>query len=362
MLPALNLMTEGTTCFNLPENGQYSHLTGDDAETQTHSSTGGDEVTYLRIGQDLPVSSDSESLNFTSSRIQRLEGLEKCSKLKTLSLVTNYITKIENLNTLAHLNELELYQNRIQVIEGLTPLYNLRVLDLSFNQIRKIENLSTLVNLEKLYLSNNKITKIEGLDALKNLKLLELGSNRIRTIEGLSSLTKLEELWLGKNKITSMLFPPFLHLRVLSLQSNRLENWDGTLCTNCQNLVELYVSNNNISSLPHGLRNLTCMKVLDLSSNKISQIEQLESLEALEDLWMNDNRIEDVKELRFLRGLTDLKTIYLERNPIQSNLGPGYRRMVLDAAPSIVQLDALILNSPLSIDSNSSLGKSAMRK
>ncbi|MFA7070381.1 MAG: leucine-rich repeat domain-containing protein, partial [Sulfurimonas sp.] len=55
---------------------------------------------------------------------------------------------------------------KISKIEGLDKLVNLNELDLSYNKISKIEGLEKLVNLKVLCLSYNKISKIEGLDKL----------------------------------------------------------------------------------------------------------------------------------------------------------------------------------------------------
>ena len=53
------------------------------------------------------------------------------------------------------------------------------------------------------------------------------------------------------------------------------------------------------------------------------------------------NKIPDLKALDTqLRGITTLKTIYLEGNPCQKNDATGYRRKVILALPQATQVDA----------------------
>lgn len=65
-------------------------------------------------------------------------------------------------------------------------LTGLKELNLSFNLIERIENLDTLIHLESLSLYSNKIQKIENLESLENLMILSIGNNLIKTVEGVS--------------------------------------------------------------------------------------------------------------------------------------------------------------------------------
>ena len=79
---------------------------------------------------------------------------------------------------------------------------NLSILSLQSNRLTKIENLDALVNLEELYLSENGLTKIEGLDKLINLKVLDLSINKIERIENIQNLNKVEEFWFNGNNVS----------------------------------------------------------------------------------------------------------------------------------------------------------------
>ena len=85
----------------------------------------------------------------------------------------------------------------ITKLEGLEELVDLCDLDLSYNKIREIKGLEKLVNLEELNLSNNKILEIKGLKTLNNLRILDLSNNRISILpESILELPVLEEIYL----------------------------------------------------------------------------------------------------------------------------------------------------------------------
>lgn len=196
--------------------------------------------------------------------------------------------------------------------------------------------------------------KLPGVWQFTNLKMLELGSNRIRSVPAeISGLINLEELWLGKNKIASMILPPLPALRHLSLQNNRLEQWEPAFFQNLSQLTHLYLGHNNLPDLPAEFALLTNLVEVDLVRNAITKIKAIPELEKLEELWMNDNKIEDLLEIANLSAFKSLKTIYLERNPMQ-DLGnkeqeKRYQEAILKAVPNITQIDAERVSSLSSV-------------
>ncbi|KAL8272377.1 hypothetical protein Esti_003667 [Eimeria stiedai] len=340
----------------------------DDSGTEGVSSS----VHAQRLGVDIPLDQEEEELTLQSARIFKIENLQSMKKLKKLALIANDVSVLEGLEAQGPtLQQLELYQNSIVRIDNIQHLFELLpVTDLSFNKIKRIENLEPLVNLKELYLSSNKITKA-GLQQLKSLpclsctcqkhrsglslstltelRLLELGSNRIREIEGIEQLTELTDLWLGKNKITDMKLPPLRQLERISLQSNRLEAWNVSFFEQCPKVKELYLSHNNLPSPPKEISQQTELTVLDLGCNRVEEVEAVVPLSQLQDLWLNDNRLDTIEKCRCLKDLPALETLYLERNPLQANLGPGYRQAVTDVLPRVSQLDALLLHTSVKV-------------
>ncbi|RDW70637.1 putative protein phosphatase PP1 regulatory subunit Sds22 [Aspergillus mulundensis] len=262
------------------------------------------------------------------------------SRFARLCLRQNQISRIDLPSGLGEtLQELDLYDNLISHLKGLDDFQNLTSLDLSFNKLKHIKNISHLVKLKDLYFVQNRISKIEGLEGLTEIKNLELGANRIREIENLETLSALEELWLGKNKITEMKnLDALSNLRILSIQSNRLTSLSGL--SSLKNLEEIYVSHNAITDLA-GLESNTALRVLDFSNNQVSKLEHLSHLKELEELWASNNQLSSFNEVECeLKDKENLKTVYFEGNPLQTNGPVVYRNKVRLAIPQIMQIDA----------------------
>ena len=315
------------------------------------------ESTEFRLGIDIEVLSDDEEVSVQHMRVKRIENLDKCKQLKKLSIVASCVDEIKGLEQNSELRELELYQGLVKEIRNVGHLTNLRVLDLSFNEIKRIENIDSLINLEKLYLSNNKISLIEGLGNLVNLKVLELGSNKIRSLESscLRNLGKLEELWLGKNKINSIKGDEFSsmrlpNLRQLSLQSNRLTEWNHLLFSHiAPNLENVYFGSNQLPDMdPETLKAVNKDKLveLDISSNCLAQVPQFpEPMSKLEELWLNDNLISYTDSLVTLGTIfPSLRTFYIERNPVQKECPLDCRLTIQrNGPPTLEQMDATMI-------------------
>uniref|UniRef100_A0A0K0F6B8 Protein phosphatase 1 regulatory subunit 7 n=1 Tax=Strongyloides venezuelensis TaxID=75913 RepID=A0A0K0F6B8_STRVS len=300
------------------------------------------DVQYIEFELNEPVNLNEvdegeEMIELINNRLKVFPDVSRFHSLKYLSLRQNLLVEIPELD-IPNLETLDLYDNQITAIKGLDKLTKLRVLDLSQNRIIKIEGLQNLVNLEELFLTYNKIKQIEGLENNIKLTQLELGCNRISKIENISHLTCMKKLHLGKNKIKVMEgFETMTQLEILGLAANRITKIENL--TTLTNLQELHISEQGIESLD-GLENVTSIELLDLSKNMISKISNIELLTNLTDLYLNDNKIEDVQSLNNLGKLKKLETLYLERNPVQTNDPANYRRKVILSIPSLSQLDA----------------------
>jgi protein phosphatase 1 regulatory subunit 7 len=315
-----------------------------------------EESTEFRFGVDIDVHTDDEEIAVQHMRVKKIENLEKCKHLKRLSIVASCVSELERLDNNTELQELEVYQGLLSEIRNIGHLTQLRVLDLSFNNIKKMENLGSLVNLEKLFLSNNKISEIQGLENMTKLKVLELGSNNIRSLDAecLGNLTELEELWLGKNKITSIKgkFSEFRfpRLKQLSLQSNRLTEWNPLLFSHvAPNLENAYFGSNQLPDMDRDTLeavNPDSIAELDLSYNCLTQVPQFpRPMHRMQELWLNDNKMDFVDSLTTLsRIFPSLRTIYIERNPVHRSCSLDCRNTILRNAPqTLEQIDATMI-------------------
>ncbi|KAI1422603.1 hypothetical protein F5Y12DRAFT_607090 [Xylaria sp. FL1777] len=287
-------------------------------------------------------SPDTDEINLIQSRIASIPNLhlERFRNVKRLCLRQNLVQDVEGLSDLAStLEHLDLYDNLISHIRGLDKLTKLKSLDFSFNKIKHIKNISHLTDLTDLYFVSNKISRIEGLDTLVNLRQIELASNRIREIQNLDALKNLEELWLAKNKITEIHGLGGLpKLRLLSIQSNRIS--DLSPLREVPQLEELYISHNALETL-EGLEGNPNLTIIDFSNNTVQSFKGTGGLKNLEEIWASSNQILDLADIeRELADKKNLKTIYLEGNPLQLRQPALYRNKLRLALPQVQQIDA----------------------
>lgn len=82
------------------------------------------------------------------------------------------------------------------------------------------------------------------------------------------------------------------------------------------------------------------LTVMDVGANRITSIpEDIQELTDLEDLWLNDNKVENFSETNHLLPLQNLRTLYLERNPLAKDF--EYRKRLEALLPELDQIDAM---------------------
>ncbi len=99
-----------------------------------------------------------------------------------------------------------------------------------------------------------------------------------------------------------------------------------------------------------GLESLPNLRVLDVSSNQVSDLTGLEALTQLTDLWLNDNAITSLGDLAAAAGGPmggSLTCLYLAGNPAAETAGghAAYRAAVVRMFPKLQQLDDELVKS-----------------
>uniref|UniRef100_H2XKS2 Ig-like domain-containing protein n=1 Tax=Ciona intestinalis TaxID=7719 RepID=H2XKS2_CIOIN len=189
-----------------------------------------------------------------------------------------------------------LSHNIITTIDGLTEWPSLRVLDLSFNTIRGIRS-NTFINqrnLTELYLHKNNITTVNehAFAGLVSLETLSLGRNRIGNgRNGLKYFAPSEVLASNAECIGNL-----SKLRFLDLSRNRINHIKGLAFNGMCQLRTLLLHGNRISNLKDA---------------------SFYSLKALTTLRMDDNRIRSV-DMGWLYDLKSLEKLSLSRNKVNS--------------------------------------------
>eukprot|EP00794_Sanderia_malayensis_P020426 gene20426-22439_t len=94
--------------------------------------------------------------------------------LRKLSLSTNGIEKIANLNGLKNLTILSLGRNNIKNLNGLEAVADtLQQLWISYNYVEKLKGIGVLKKLKVLYMSNNSVKSMDEFIKLADLPNLE---------------------------------------------------------------------------------------------------------------------------------------------------------------------------------------------
>ncbi|KAK3157443.1 hypothetical protein QOZ80_2AG0122380 [Eleusine coracana subsp. coracana] len=151
-----------------------------------------------------------------------------------------------------------------------------------------------------------------------SLRSVNLSSNFIVHISPGSLPKGLHSLDLSRNKITSIEgLRELTKLRVLNLSYNR------------------------ISRIGHGLSNCTAIRELYLAGNKISDVEGLHRLLKLAVLDLSFNKITTAKALgQLVANYHSLLALNLIGNPVQANVGDdALRRAVTGLLPSLAYLN-----------------------
>ena len=134
-------------------------------------------------------------------------SLSTLSQCEHLSMSTNCIEKIANLNGLKNLKILSLGRNNIKSLTGLEAVGDtLQELWISYNYIEKLKGINVLKKLKVLYMSNNSLkdwgefNKLSDLPCLEDLLLVGNPLEEKHTAEGdwrdlaAGKLTKLKKL------------------------------------------------------------------------------------------------------------------------------------------------------------------------
>lgn len=85
------------------------------------------------------------------------------------------------------------------------------------------------------------------------------------------------------------------------------------------------------------LRRMPNVEVLALSINKIRTLVDFASCRRLRELYVRKNEIGDLSEIRHLRALPELTSLWLDENPCTHH--PQYRMTVLRNLPNLEKLD-----------------------
>lgn len=244
----------------------------------------------------------------------------------------------------------------IQDLSALTYCTNLRVLNISGLRINEtsLNQICTLTKLEALIANRCGIQELTAggkpvLDQMINLKMLDLAHNNLTSLDGVLSKDnrygQLEELYLDHNQLTDI-----SALCEVTEQTQKIYNTAGEAeSTYTVNVVKnrapmlrfLTLDDNHLNDEDLiAFSNFKVLKFLSLGNNEITSVSSLSQNRSLLELHLQGNQIEDVRDLRFL---THLESLYLSHNNIR-NVYAGSREINVSYLNYLTKLEILYLN------------------
>jgi len=85
------------------------------------------------------------------------------------------------------------------------------------------------------------------------------------------------------------------------------------------------------------LRQMPNLEILSLSVNKIESLKEFANCGRLEELYVRNNKISDLSELRFLKNLRNLRVLWLSENPCADH--QYYREYIINTLPQLQNID-----------------------
>ncbi|PIC46380.1 hypothetical protein B9Z55_006090 [Caenorhabditis nigoni] len=243
-------------------------------------------------------------------------ALNDLKMLQSIDLEGNNITHLMDTNEVTFESEMKviLRNNKIRRLDknSFRSFRKIRELDISYNQIQTIEDSSfeTVGHMQSLDLSYNKIAYLpRGMlkNFAKTLKTLKLAENMVHaTPEALRDLRNLTHL---------------------NLNGNKLNRIDGDVLRGCKDtLVELFIANNYLENIPHGvLSGMKQLEHLDISKNKIMTLKKPSSLlsittdenSSVRRLNLAGNRINNMSDVHIFEHMPYLTYVDVSFNRIR---------------------------------------------
>lgn len=290
------------------------------------------DLSAYRIFSLAPISdfTNVTKLNLSENTFTDLGTLIVFSDLETLDLSSNNIENVDGMPNLPNLKDLILSRNRISNFDSLVLLDSLEKLDISYSAT-DIQSLPAIKSLKQLNISGDRLTNFDFLEDMRSLKILFASDIKLKTVKidqnNMPLLTipdQMEELYLSGNNISSIDKPllkqisELENLKVLDLSGNQISslsmlvNKEVKAEDKFKNLKVIYVNNNYIRDLDD-IRHFESLEEVYAIGNKIYSLEPIMQLAKIKAIYVESNNI---KEIDVLEHMTELKTLNISDNPL----------------------------------------------
>jgi internalin A len=194
-------------------------------------------------------------------------------------------------------------------------------LDLEDCNLTSLAGLGSMAQLDYLDLDDNRLTSLDGLGAAGNLSQLDVRSNgTLSDIDAIEFAPNLTRLYLSGNNITTLpsqeVMATFTKLTYLNLESNySLTNEGIAPLAGLTNLEELYMYRASLVDDLSPIQSLVRIERLSLAATGITDLDFCTALVSLDDLNINDTEVSDLSPLLDISSL-NLKTLHISSLPL----------------------------------------------
>ena len=253
----------------------------------------------------------------------RLKFLKKIIANETEPPISD-LTGLENCTNLVYL---ELMSNNIQSIDPLADLTKLEYLLLGNNKIASLLPLKYINSIKELSVEENEITNLIDLGLKPNLEGIDIRGNSISNFSYLANYPTMSWMYIGDNTATSLAdIHDFPHVWIIEARDLNLKTMDGL--TNMPGLNRIHIARNQISDISFTnnfnlsggfeipwnnvsdispLSNQTELPWASLHHNPITDISPLTSSKEITQIWVEHCNISDITALGQLDSLVNLR-------------------------------------------------------
>ncbi|KAM4547345.1 transforming growth factor beta activator LRRC32 isoform 1-T1 [Fundulus diaphanus] len=329
----------------------------------------------------LPENNVLEFLNISRNHIQTLNSTGsllnhttlKFDNLKYLDMSYNKLKRIPD-TFFANMGSLEVLNVSHNCISSFSVtskdlLHRVKIINLSHNSLQSLtfeEN--SLHSLRKLFLQGNELTVLDQqtFQRLPSIKYLQLQQNNLQICGSeqnqheptptnqnhrdptgcvsFSSVCNLHFLYLSENNLRTLPGKAFVNtpLRLLDLSLNPgLDMQRDALFGLEHSLAHLLLRENNMSSLNTDLSSLKSLKHVDLSTNQLNTLPTWNTESAIESLNLQNNNLVTLDQSTILALERSLKTLYMGSNPLSCCDNLGFLHMVQHSAIVVPDIETV---------------------
>lgn len=302
----------------------------------------------VKVLSPLKYLSSLEEIDLSFTKVENLTPLSNLKNLKELTLKGVSLINTGNNTFPPGLNFLDISNSNISRIDAINKLHNLSDLNISSSNISDLSGIDSLINLQHLNIDSTYVSDIKPLINSNKLIVLQANNTLISSLKPLNGKTELKIVYCDNSKINSTEANRFMDENpgcMIVYNSKELENWWNGLSSqwklifqkayNIKNPVtaeklheiilkkELSVSSNKQLKDIEPLKMMHRLEVFDMSNTSISDISELSSLSNLEDLNMNNTSVLSLDPLSSLRNIKSIRfenTAIVDLSPLEGSV------------------------------------------